>query len=400
VKSPANLPIPALKALRKLGQDVNFARRRHRISIELMAERSGLSKATISKVEKGDPTASMGAYSAVLFVLGLTDRLNQVADASHDLIGRQLEEEKLPKRIHLTGAAYHTTVGTSVFGAIGDSAPDRWGRVLMRRAESIKAKAEKRRPVTLFEADYLLGVNDEARQGALRFSLEVDEPVFLSAKNISSIPPLVDLAKLLSATERFLEEDESPEDLKLLLAPGSSLGGARPKASVRDLDGSLAIAKFPRRDDEYNIVVWEAVALSLAKLAGIKVPDWRLETILNKPVLITKRFDRSTNGRIPFLSAMSMLGARDNEEHSYLEIAYAIVQNGASTNKDLAELWRRIVFSIMISNTDDHLRNHGFIYERNHGWRLSPVYDINPTPIEIKPRVLTTAIDYKVLSYL
>lgn len=304
------------------------------------------------------------------------------------------EQFALEPALKLTEGSFHTVEGTSIFGAIGDSAPDRWGRVLMRRAESIKAKAEKRSPVTLFEADYLLGVNDEARQGALRFSLEHEEPIFLAAKDQNTIPPLVDLPKLLSATERFLEDDESAEDLKLLLAPGSSLGGARPKASVRDQDGSLAIAKFPRKDDEYNVVVWEAVALSLAKTAGIRVPDWRLETILNKPVLITKRFDRSASERIPFLSAMSMLGAKDNEEHSYLEIAYAIVQNGASPNEDLAELWKRIVFSIMISNTDDHLRNHGFIYEQSHGWRLSPIYDINPTPIEIKPRVLTTAIDY------
>lgn len=304
------------------------------------------------------------------------------------------EKFALEPALKLTEGAYHTTAGMSAFGAIGDSAPDRWGRVLMRRSESIKAKAEKRSPMTLFEADYLLGVNDEARQGALRFSLELNNPVFLAAKDQNTIPQLVDLPKLLSATERFLDNDESAEDLKLLLAPGSSLGGARPKASVRDKGGSLAIAKFPRKDDEHNVVIWEAVALSLAKLAGIRVPDWRLETVLNKSVLIIKRFDRNGGERIPFLSAMSMLGAKDNEEHSYLEIAYAIIQNGAATNEDLAELWRRIVFSIMISNTDDHLRNHGFIYERNHGWRLSPIYDINPTPIEIKPRVLATAINY------
>ena len=172
------------------------------------------------------------------------------------------------------------------------------------------------------------------------------------------------LPKLLSATERFLEDDESADDLKLLLAPGSSLGGARPKASVHDRDGTLAIAKFPRKDDEFNIVVWEAVALTLARNAGIKVPLWRLENILEKPVLIIKRFDRSNNGRIPFLSAMSMLDAQDNEQHSYLEIAYALAQNGAAPVDDMEELWRRIVFTVMISNTDNHLRNHGFVYER------------------------------------
>ena len=143
------------------------------------------------------------------------------------------------------------------------------------------------------------------------------------------------------------------------------------------------------------MVTWEAVALALAESAAIQVPLWRLETVLGKPVLIIKRFDRGAHGeRIPFLSAMSMLGAEDSEQRSYLEIAYALAQNGAAPEEDMAELWRRIVFTVMIANTDDHLRNHGFVYERYRGWRLSPVYDINPTPIEIKPRVLSTAIDF------
>jgi serine/threonine-protein kinase HipA len=264
----------------------------------------------------------------------------------------------------------------------------------MRRAETARAKSENTAPTTLYEVDYLLGVNDEARQGALRFSLEQDETVFLKPKDKVAIPPLVYLPKLLAATERFIEDDESAEDLRLLLAPGSSLGGARPKASVRDQDGSLAIAKFPRKDDEFNVVLWEAVALTLAKNARIKVPSWRLETILEKPVLIIKRFDRDNGQRIPFLSAMSMLGAQDNEQHSYIEMAYALAQNGAAPEEDIAELWRRIVFTVMISNTDDHLRNHGFIYERHKGWRLSPAYDMNPTPIELKARVLATTIDF------
>lgn len=172
------------------------------------------------------------------------------------------------------------------------------------------------------------------------------------------------------------------------------MGGARPKASVRDKDGSLAIAKFPRKEDEFNVVIWEAVALSLAKKAGIRVPSHRLETILEKPVLIINRFDRKEGKRIPFLSAMSMLSAQDNQQHSYLEMAYALAQNGASPEEDMKELWRRIIFTIMVSNTDDHLRNHGFIYERRKGWRLSPAYDINPTPIDIAPRILTTSIDF------
>lgn len=304
------------------------------------------------------------------------------------------ERFALEPALPLNQGTFHTLEGRNIFGAIGDSAPDRWGRVLMRRAESIRAKNQNTQPRTLLEIDYLLGVNDEARQGALRFSMEPNKEVFLAPKEKVSIPPLVYLPKLLSATERFIAADENAEDLKLLLAPGSSLGGARPKASVRDKDGNLAIAKFPKKDDEYNIVMWEAVALTLAEKSGIRVPRWRLENALEKPVLIVQRFDRENDLRIPFISAMSMLEAQDNEQHSYLEIAYALSQNGGEPEKDMAELWRRIVFTIMISNTDDHLRNHGFIYERYKGWRLSPVYDINPTPLEIKSRVLSTAIDF------
>lgn len=305
------------------------------------------------------------------------------------------ERFALDPSLQLTEGAFHTGLGVSIFGGFGDSAPDRWGRVLMRRFEAAKAKDQKRAPKTLFEIDYLLGVNDEARQGALRFSVSPDETLFLAPQDNISIPPLVELPKLLSATERFMADHESAEDLKLLLAPGSSLGGARPKASIRDRDGTLAIAKFPRCEDEFHTVVWEAVSLTLAKKAGIQVPAHRLETICGKSVLIIKRFDRDGEGnRIPFLSAMSMLGGHDNEQHSYLEIAYALAQQGAAPEEDMEELWRRIVFTIMVSNTDDHLRNHGFVYERYKGWRLSPAYDINPTPLEIAPHMLTTSIDF------
>jgi serine/threonine-protein kinase HipA len=304
------------------------------------------------------------------------------------------ERFALEPALKLTEGAFHTGQEISLFGALGDSAPDRWGRVLMRRFEALKAKEQNRTPKSLFEIDYLLGVNDEARQGALRFSVPPDENVFLSPRQKKSIPPLIELPKILSATERLIVNNESCEDLRLLLAPGSSLGGARPKASVQDKDGSLAIAKFPKEDDEFNVVVWEAVTLTLAKRAGITVPFHRLETICEKPVLIISRFDRVDGQRIPFLSAMSMLSASDNEQHSYLEIADALVQYGAFPEEDLKQLWKRIVFTIMVSNTDDHLRNHAFIYERGKGWRLSPAYDINPTPIEIAPRILKTSIDF------
>ena len=302
------------------------------------------------------------------------------------------ERFALEPALILTSGAFHTLADQSLFGAIGDSAPDRWGRVLMRRAEAAHAKELDKPARTLSEMDFLLGVNDEVRQGALRFSKKIDGP-FLSPKSKKTIPILVDLPRLLSATERFLDNEENAEDLRILLAPGSSLGGARPKASIRDSNGDLSIAKFPHRDDEFDVVVWEAVALALAKESGIRIPKWRLDMVLNKPVLIVSRFDREDQVRIPFLSAMSMLGAKDNEAHSYLEIVDAIRQNGAMPEIDMAELWRRIVFNVLISNTDDHLRNHGFIYVRERGWVLSPIYDVNPTPLEIKPRILTTAID-------
>jgi serine/threonine-protein kinase HipA len=190
-----------------------------------------------------------------------------------------------------------------------------------------------------------------------------------------------------------VDDSDSDEDLRLLLAPGSSLGGARPKASVRDRGGNLAIAKFPKQGDQVRTVLWEAVALTLAKRAGIPVPAWRLETVAEKPVLLLQRFDREGDVRIPFVSAMSMLDAGDNEPRSYMELGDILRQHGASPKDDIRALWRRIVFSILISNTDDHLRNHGFLWTGPAGWQLSPAYDLNPVPLDMKPRVLTTAID-------
>lgn len=287
---------------------------------------------------------------------------------------------------------FHTPADMPLFGALGDSAPDRWGRALMRRMARRRAEREGQTPRTLQEIDYLLLVDDEARQGALRFAEREGGP-FLREPGVNRIPPLVELPKLLSAAERVMEDTETEEDLRLLFAPGSSLGGARPKASVIEKDGHLAIAKFPRRDDEFNTVVWEAVALALAKKAGIAVPVARVEAVANTPVLLLRRFDRDGARRIPFLSAMSMLGSKDNETRSYLEIVDALRQHGAAPRADMAALWRRMVFNILISNTDDHLCNHGFLYEGQDGWRLSPAYDLNPVPTDIKPRILTTAIN-------
>lgn len=287
---------------------------------------------------------------------------------------------------------FHTDTGRALFAAMGDSAPDRWGRVLMRRAERRRAARQGESPRTLREIDYLLMVDDEARQGALRFALEPGGP-FLAEHHGVRIPPAVELPRLLAAATRFIDEEERDEDLRLLLAPGSSLGGARPKASVLDRDGSLAVAKFPHNGDEWNTVAWEAVALSLAANAGVTVPSWRLERVTRKPVLISIRFDRVGATRIPFLSALSMLSAQDHETRSYLEIADALRQNGARVKRDMKQLWRRIVFTVLISNVDDHLRNHAFLHTDSAGWVLSPAYDLNPVPVDVRPRVLSCAID-------
>ncbi len=286
--------------------------------------------------------------------------------------------------------AFHTR--KALFGAIGDSAPDRWGRVLLRRAEVRRARTEKRAPRTLFESDFLLLVDDELRVGALRFQAAIDSP-FLAEPRPHRVPPLVGLGRLLAACNRVTRRDELDEDLRLLVGPGSSLGGARPKAAIRDRDGGPAIAKFPHADDDRDIVLWEAVALALAAQAGIAVPDWRIEMVGGRRVLVVRRFDRVGGWRVPFLSAMSMLGSADNERRSYLEIADALRSHGAAPRRDLGELWRRVVFSVLVSNTDDHLRNHGFLFERGMGWHLSPAFDLNPTPTDERARVLSTDID-------
>lgn len=302
------------------------------------------------------------------------------------------ERFSLEPALKLGPGPFHTPADMPMFGAVGDSAPDRWGRALMRRMERRRAEREGGAPRTLREIDFLLLVDDEVRPGALRFAEREGGP-FVREPGVKRIPPIVELPKLLAAAEHVVEDKDTDEDLRLLFAPGSSLGGARPKASVREKDGHLAIAKFPRKDDEINTVVWEAVALALAKKASIAVPAGRIEIVAKKPVLLVRRFDRAGARRIPFLSAMSMLGSKDRETRSYLEIVDALRQHGAAPQADMEALWRRLVFNILISNTDDHLRNHGFLYEGPEGWRLSPAYDLNPVPTDIKPRILSTAIN-------
>ncbi len=286
-----------------------------------------------------------------------------------------------------SGLHYLNDDEKSNFGIFLDSSPDRWGRLLMRRREAALARIEKRTEQTLFETDYLLGVYDGHRMGALRFKLEEDEPFLNDNKELAS-PPWTSLRELEQISLK-LEDDDVTDDpeyfkwLSMLIAPGSSLGGARPKASVINKDGSLWIAKFPSRSDIGDVGGWEMVTYELALKAGINMAESMAQKFSsNYYTFLTKRFDRKEkNERIHFASAMTMLGYIDGQDHSdgasYLELVEFISNNGANVNEDLEELWRRIVFSICVSNTDDHLRNHGFILS-DKGWLLSPAYDINP----------------------
>ena len=297
----------------------------------------------------------------------------------------------LEPALKLTPGVFAPPPNHRMFGVIGDSAPDSWGRRLMQRAERRRAANERRTTRTLDETDYLLGVTDTARPGALRFR-RVGEDEF-QAPTLSGVPALVDLRRLLNSTERILRDQDTDEDLQFLLAPGSSLGGARPKASVRDSRGHLSIAKFPKETDEYSLETWQEIAFRLAKIAGIVTPEHRLVTVATKPVLLSRRFDRMGAIRIPFLSGMAMTGASDGERRSYPELVDALASHGAATHVDAVELYRRMAFNVLVSNVDDHLRNHGFLLKDSSGWSLSPAYDLNPTPTDLKARVLTTNID-------
>jgi serine/threonine-protein kinase HipA len=256
----------------------------------------------------------------------------------------------------------------------------------MRRREAWQAKLESREEKTLFESDYLLGVFDGHRMGGLRFKLE-QEGEWMNNQKKMSTPPWTSLRELEYASLQLEKEDaiKDPEYTKwlsMLIDPGSSLGGARPKASVLDEKGNLWIAKFPSAKDDKNTGAWEMVLHQLAKACGIHVPDARLLQFSGKHhTFLSKRFDRIKQKRIHFASAMTLLGYQDGADFhdglSYLDIVAFIIQQGASVKADLEQLWRRVVFNILVSNTDDHLRNHGFLLT-NHGWELSPAYDMNP----------------------
>lgn len=296
----------------------------------------------------------------------------------------------LDPRLSLFEGRQHPPQGHETFGVFADGSPGRWGRLLMRRRlERAQRAGQVGKAVRLHESDYLLGVHDAYRSGALRLRLD-DASDFLDNQHGAAAPPFVQLREL-EAASLALECDEDNTSaagddwLRMLIAPGGSLGGARPKASVVDPQGQLWIAKFPSVRDEHDVGAWELVVQTLAKGCGLAVPQSLARKFASQQhTFLVKRFDRVPAGRLHFASAMTLTGRLDGDDAStgasYLEIARVLIDHGANTATDLRELWSRIVFNMLISNTDDHLRNHGFILVPGKGWRLSDAYDMNPVP--------------------
>lgn len=298
---------------------------------------------------------------------------------------------QLDPRIGLYEGRQHPAQGSDTFGVFADASPDRWGRLLMqRRHERDQRAGRAARNVRLFESDYLLGVHDALRVGALRFRLD-DAGEFRDNRHEIVAPPFVSLRELEAASLAIERDEDNTEDeadawLRMLIAPGGSLGGARPKASVVDPNGHLWIAKFPSVRDEHDVGAWELVVQTLAIGCGLRVSESQARRFAHAHhTFLVRRFDRTDAGRrLHFASAMTLTGHKDGDNAStgvsYLEIARVLVDHGAQTNEDLQELWSRIVFNVLVSNTDDHLRNHGFILVPGTGWRLSEAFDMNPVP--------------------
>lgn len=301
----------------------------------------------------------------------------------------QLQGLYLDPRLGLFAGRQFPTAGSVNFGAFLDNAPDRWGRTLMQRShERAKRRGEIPSSQHLLESDYLLGVHDAYRPGALRFKVDAAGP-FLDARDYAAAP-MVQLQELEKASRAIESTDANAPDidqwLRMLIAPGGSLGGARPKVNVVDDDGGIWIAKFPSINDQYDIGAWELVVHALAQGCGITVSPANVRRYASAHrTFLVKRFDRTAAGRrLQYASAMTLTGHRDGDDAasgaSYLEIAQVLMKHGAQPSADLEQLWMRIVFNMCVSNTDDHLRNHGFLLEPRKGWRLSPAFDMNPVP--------------------
>lgn len=271
-------------------------------------------------------------------------------------------------------------------GSFADCSPDRWGQNLIAKLVRLRALGEGKTIPSISDVDYLLGVSDLTRQGALRFRIQPDGP-YLDPD--PTVPKLVELPRLLRAADAVARDPDDISAVKDLLDAGSgSLGGARPKASVRDSE-RLFIAKFPHHGDDWDVIAWEKTALDLAERAGIEVPARRLAEVGGRSVLVVERFDRNADRRIGYMSAMTLVQGQDGAAQDYVNVAETLTEFGSRVELDLRELWRRIAFSIAIHNTDDHLRNHGFLRDRRSGWRLAPAFDINPNPDVGADRVTT-----------
>lgn len=303
----------------------------------------------------------------------------------------------------------YTAGGSDIFGCFADALPDRWGRTLLNRREQILAQEEERPLRRLTSFDYLLGIDDYSRMGGFRFKEKV-EAGFINSSSTLRIPPLTDI-RALEAASKEIEQSEARNELPdkrwlvQLIQPGTSLGGARPKASVVDSDGALCIAKFPSRKDDYDTELWEHLCHLLAKSAGITVADTRvLQTSATHHTLISRRFDRTGQGkRIHFASAMTLLGLHDGDNatngYGYLDIVDFIIRHCTEVESNLRELYRRVAFNICVGNSDDHFRNHGFLLTPK-GWTLSPAYDITPTLNRHQSLLVTASANEANLSLL
>ena len=303
----------------------------------------------------------------------------------------------------------YTAAGCDIFGCFSDALPDRWGRTLLNRREQLLAQEEGRPLRRLSSFDYLLGIDDYSRMGGFRFKERADAD-FINSTPTLRVPPLANIRDLEFAA-RQIEQSEQQNELPdkkwiaQLIQPGSSLGGARPKASVIDTDGLLCVAKFPSRQDDNDAELWEHLSHMLAKRAGISVAETRvLQTSDRRHTLISQRFDRTRSGkRIHFASAMTLLGLHDGDNatngHGYLDIVDFIIRYGADVDNNLRELYRRVAFNICIGNSDDHFRNHGFLLTPK-GWTLSPAYDLNPTLSRHQSLLITATSNEADLSLL
>lgn len=318
------------------------------------------------------PTGTTRAGTA--FITFTRGELTTTFNYDPDFLGRSDAFDVSPDLKRGSGSA----VVAGLPGAMADSAPDRWGRNLIRKRLRALNRNEGRVGPTVTDIDYLLEVSDFTRQGAMRYRL--DEETFLGLNK--EVPKLLELPRLLNAADIVSRESSTENEMaaiKVLLDAGTgTLGGARPKASVRDGD-RLLIAKFPHHSDEWDVMAWEMTALDLAEACGIRTPHRQLLDVTGKHVLLLERFDRDAGARVPFISAMTLLQAHDADHRDYVEVAEALQDLGGAVKRDLRELWRRIAFSIAINNTDDHLRNHGFLFQES-GWCLSPLFDVNPNP--------------------